>query len=120
MLVRKEFFENIGYLNEDLFLYWEDADFCMRAKDKGFGVFYNPETYVWHKVSISSGGSGSASNDYFLIRNRFYFALRYAGLRAKFAVLKDTIKLAINGREWQKKGAIDALIGRKGIGSWKK
>lgn len=120
LLIRKEVFEKIGLLDKELFLYWEDTDFCQRAIRSGFDVVYYPGTAVWHKVSSSAGGSGSTSNDYFLIRNRYYFANRYAGLRARFAVLRDTIKLAIVGREWQKKGAIDALLGKKGIGSWKK
>ncbi|EKD94554.1 MAG: hypothetical protein ACD_26C00034G0089 [uncultured bacterium] len=120
VLIRKEVFEKIGLLDRGLFLYWEDADFCQRALRNGFGIMYYPGTTVWHKVSSSAGGSGSISNDYFLIRNRLYFALRYAGLRARFAVLRDTVKLAINGREWQKIGARDALLGKKGIGSWAK
>ena len=120
MLVRSEVFKKIGYLDEDLFLYWEDADFSRRAIENGFKVYYCPKTFVSHKVSASAGGSGSVSNDYFLVRNRYYFALRYAKLRTKIAVIKDTIKLALTGREWQKIGARDALMGKKGIGSWKK
>lgn len=120
VLIRREVFEKIGLLDESLFLYWEDADFSLRAKANGFKIYYYPKTYVWHKVSISAGGSGSFSNDYFLTRNRYYFALRYANLRAKFAVIRDTVKLALVGREWQKKGATDALLGKKGTASWKK
>jgi GT2 family glycosyltransferase len=120
VIIRNKVLKKIGYLNDSLFLYWEDADFSQRAKRAGFRVVYFPKTSIWHKVSASTGGSGSPSNDYFLIRNRFYFALRYADLRAKFAVLRDTLRLAIRGREWQKKGAIDALLGIKGIGAWVK
>jgi GT2 family glycosyltransferase len=120
VIMRNKVFEKIGYLDDSFFLYWEDADFSQRAKRAGFRVVYFPKTSIWHKVSASTGGSGSPSNDYFLIRNRFYFALRYAGLRAKFAVLRDTLRLAIKGREWQRKGAIDALLGVKGMGAWAK
>lgn len=120
MLVKSEVFQKIGFFDNDLFLYWEDADFCMRARKSGYQIYFNPNTSAWHKVSASAGGSGSTSNDYYLIRNRYYFALRYAKLRTKFAVLRDTIKIAFAGREWQKKGAIDALLGRKEQGSWRK
>jgi hypothetical protein len=71
-------------------------------------------------VSASAGGSGGKSNDYFLIRNRLYFAMRYARLWTKFAVLRDTIKILFTGREWQRLGAFHALIGKKGAGPWKR
>jgi GT2 family glycosyltransferase len=120
MIIRSEVIRKVGHLDESLFLYWEDADFSQRLKKSGYKVMYFPGTYLWHKVSVSTGGSGSPSNDYFLIRNRFYFAMRYAGLRARFAVLRDTFRLLLVGRTWQKKGALDALSGVKGTGVWKK
>ena len=120
MLVRSDVFEKIGYFDKGLFLYWEDADLCMRTRLAGFDIYYNPMTSVWHKVSASAGGSGGKSNDYFLIRNRFYFAMRYATLRTKFAVLRDTVRLSFFGRDWQKLGAKDALMGKKGAGPWVK
>lgn len=120
VIIRSEVFKKIGYLDDSFFLYWEDADFSQRAKHVGYKVMYFPGTCIWHKVSASTGGSGSPSNDYFLIRNRFYFAMRYADFRARFAVLRDTIKLLFVGRTWQKKGAMDALISVKGMGAWAK
>jgi hypothetical protein len=44
--------------------------------------------------------------------------MRYAGLHAKAAVMKDTVRLIFVGRVWQKKGAFDALLGKTGMGSW--
>lgn len=120
MMIRREVFEKVGYLDEDFYLYWEDADLSQRVKKAGFKIYYNPITSVWHKVSASAGGSGSKSNDYFLIRNRYYFAMRYAKIRTKFAVLRDIIKLMFFGRDWQKLGAKDAIMGKKGAGPWVK
>lgn len=119
LIIKKEVFKKVGLLDPSFFLYWEDPDFSMKAKQKGFKTYYVPTTCMWHKVSASTGGSGSPTNDYFLTRNRFYFALRYARLRTKFAVLRDTIRLIFKGRKWQKWGAIDALLGRKGMGQWR-
>jgi len=119
VIIKKEVFERIGLLDDSFFLYWEDADFSERVKHAAFKVIYYPDTWMWHKVSASTGGSGSPTNDYFLIRNRFYYALRYAGLRTKFAVLRDTVKQLFTGRTWQKWGAFDALLGRKGMGQWR-
>ncbi len=120
VLIRKQVFEKIGLLDKGLFLYWEDTDFCQRAIRSGFGVYYLPTAYLWHKVSASAGGSGSKSNDYFLIRNRYFFAIRYAKFRTKVAVIRDTLRLLFVGYGWQKLGAFHALIGKKGAGPWVK
>lgn len=119
VIVRKEVFKKVGLMEDNLFLYWEDADFSVKARKAGFGVFYFPKTHLWHMVSSSTGGSGSPTNDYFITRNRYYFALNHASLRTKFAVFRDTLRLIFKGRLWQKWGAVDALLGRKGMGQWK-
>lgn len=119
VIIRRKVFESVGLLDDSFFLYWEDADFSIKAKRKGYKIYYYPKTCMWHKVSASTGGSGSPTNDYFLTRNRFTFAMRYAKLRTKFAVFRDTIRLIFIGRTWQKWGAIDALLGRHGMGQWK-
>ena len=119
-IIRSGIFEKVGFLDSSLFLYWEDADFSQRIKNAGYKVMYYPGTHLWHKVSASTGGSGSTTNDYFLTRNRFYFAMRYLASRTKFAVFRDTIKLVFTGRKWQRWGAIDALLGVKGMGAWRK
>lgn len=118
VIIRRKVFQKIGLLDASFFLYWEDADFSERAKRAGFKVVYYPKTCMWHKVSASTGGSGSPTNDYFLTRNRFYYSMRYSTFRTKFAVFRDTIKQIVIGRTWQKWGAIDALLGRKGMGKW--
>lgn len=118
MIIRSEIVKMIGFLDDSFFLYWEDADYSMRTKRAEFKVVYFPKTHVWHKVSISTGGSGGIANDYFLTRNRYYYSIKYSTIRTKIAVIKDTIKLAIFGRPWQKYGAIDALVGVKGMGKW--
>lgn len=120
VIVRRKVFEKVGLLDDSFFLYWEDADFSERVRRAGFRVMYFPETCMWHKVSASTGGSGSPTNDYFLTRNRFYYAMRYSPIRTKFAVLRDTIRLIFVGRTWQKWGAVDAILGRKGMGQWAK
>lgn len=119
LLVKREVFEKVGLLDPSFFLYWEDPDFSMKAKKHGFETYYVPDTCMWHKVSTSAGGPGSLTNDYFLTRNRLFFAFRYSKLRTKFAVLRDTVRLVFVGRKWQKWGAIDALLGRHGMGQWK-
>lgn len=55
MMVKREVFNQIGYLDERFFAYQEDADFCFRARQAGWQVFYMPESEVIHFGSL--GGS---------------------------------------------------------------
>jgi len=118
-LIRREVIKDIGYLDKKLFLYWEDADYSQRARKKGWKIIYTPKTHIWHKVSQASG-IGSDLNDYYLTRNRMVFGMRYARLRTKLALIRESFKLLVSGRKWQKIGTRDFYLGCFGKGSWGK
>jgi GT2 family glycosyltransferase len=48
MLIRPEVFIAIGGMDENYFLYFEETDFCFRAKQAGFATWYVPESRVMH------------------------------------------------------------------------
>ncbi len=54
MVVRREAIDQVGPLDERFFLYWEDADWCMRMHQKGWKVIYFAEPRVVHYVGGSS------------------------------------------------------------------
>lgn len=110
--------EKVGLLDSKYFAYLEDADISQRIKKEGYNVLFEPKAFMWHKVSQSSG-IGSELNDYFLTRNRMFFGMRYARLRAKLALLRESFKLLFFGRKWQRIGIRDFYLGRFGKGSWK-
>src|SRR5690606_9634447 len=41
--------ERIGLLEPRFFLFWEETDFCIRAKRAGFQVWTAPKAKIWHK-----------------------------------------------------------------------
>ena len=49
-----ERFRSIGLLDEGYFLYWEDADWCLRATLNGYRVMYDPRIVVVHHQGSSS------------------------------------------------------------------
>jgi N-acetylglucosaminyl-diphospho-decaprenol L-rhamnosyltransferase len=55
LMVRREVFESAGLLDEDYFLYFEEVDFCRRAKQAGWDSWYVPQSRVVHLVGQSSG-----------------------------------------------------------------
>ena len=48
MMIRRGVFEKIGLFDERYFLYFEDADFCLRAKKAGFKIAIEPKSVIVH------------------------------------------------------------------------
>jgi len=86
MLVRREVFERIGLLDENSFLYCEDADFCRRAARVGFRRILVLGSKIYHKVGRSAG-VGSALAQYHFTRSRVYFHGKHYSLPAHASFL---------------------------------
>lgn len=53
-LIKREVLERIGYMDEGYApIYYEDADFCLRARAAGFRIVYEPAATLLHKESVS-------------------------------------------------------------------
>ncbi len=119
MFVRRRVFEEVGLFDENYFLYFEDADFCRRVdmSNLRWGLYFVPSAFLWHK-NAGSSGSGSALHDYYLTRNRLLFGFRYAPNRTKLALFRESLRMLISGRPWQKRGVLDFYLGRFGKGSF--
>jgi biofilm PGA synthesis N-glycosyltransferase PgaC len=68
----------VGGWDEEYFLVFEDADWCVRACRAGWYHRYVPGPKAWHKVSASMGGEKAPLYLYFLFRNNLRFMRRYA------------------------------------------
>ncbi len=119
VMYKRKALKEVGLYDKRYFAYMEDADHAQRLKKAGWQVIYSPKGHLWHKVSQSSG-IGSELNDYFLTRNRMLFGLKHASLRAKQALVRESFRLLLNGRKWQKIGIRDFYLRKFGKGSWGK
>ncbi len=117
MMVKREVFEKIGFFNKKYFLYWEDVDFCQRAKKVGYLLFYDGKTKVWH-ANAGSSAVGGPLHDYYMSRNRLLFGLKYASWRIKLALIKQSFKILLKGTFWQKKAVLDFYTFNLGRGSY--
>lgn len=113
LFVKREVFEHIGLLDEKYFLYYEDSDFCFRARKAGFKVMYVPQAIVYHE-NAQSTGLGSPLQDYYITRNRMLFASKFLPFRTRFALLREGIKNI--GNSTRRKALMDFLSGRFGKG----
>lgn len=55
MLVRREVIDQIGWLDEEYFLYYEELDFCQRAVSDGWECWTVPQSRVIHLCGQSTG-----------------------------------------------------------------
>ncbi len=75
-IYRREFFERVGYFDEDFFAYLEDADISFRANLYGYRCLFISDAVVYH---IGSATTGSVYNDftvYYLGRNTILLILK--------------------------------------------
>lgn len=72
MLIRDKVVKDIGFLNDSYFAYFEDIEYCSRARKRGYSVVYIPGARIWHKSRGSASRTGSYAI-YLNTRNRFWF-----------------------------------------------
>jgi serine O-acetyltransferase len=93
MIVRWTVFDRIGVLDERYFLYFEETDFCRRARLAGWPCWYVPRSRVVHFVGQSTGVTNGVRlaqqrcPQYWLESRRRYFR-NHLGIIA--TVLADT------------------------------
>lgn len=55
LLIKRNVIDTVGMLREDFFIYYEDVDLCLRARNAGFKCIYVPSSSIWHKVGATTG-----------------------------------------------------------------
>lgn len=73
MALRRSAIDQIGPLDDNIFLYMDDVDLCQRARDAGWNIWYAADTTATHFMGASSRGStGKASPEALRAFNRWY------------------------------------------------
>ena len=73
MAVRRSALEEVGLLDEDIFVYMDDVDLCARVTAAGWHVWYAAETTAAHFMGASSTRvTGRASPEALRALNRWY------------------------------------------------
>ncbi|HQE92289.1 MAG TPA: glycosyltransferase family 2 protein [Anaerolineae bacterium] len=72
MLVRRSAVEQIGMLDENMWMYFEDNDWCLRFRQAGWKVYYDPQVEIIHLGGQSLQKNPSAQNTYYQSVVYFY------------------------------------------------
>lgn len=118
MLIHKSVFDKIGFLDENYFLYFEDADFCQRARKAGIPISFLTEIKIAHTVSASTKKLGSSMLLRYHYRNALYFNLKNGPLYIKLLVwpwswiviIKQLVKLTLKNNVEQSKSIMNGVI----------
>ena len=117
MMIRPAVFDAIGGLDENYFLYFEETDFCRRARRAGFATWYVPESRVMH-----IGGQSTAVKDesckrlpaYWFESRRRYFATSYGLTHAMAidaaAVIAHSLGIVKRALQLRRRGTIPHYV----------
>ena len=80
-LISPECLKKTGPLSEDYFLYFEESDYCQKAKRNGFSLAWATDSIIWHDIGSSTGseiakGAVPYFIDCLMIRNRIHYGLK--------------------------------------------
>lgn len=122
LLAKKTMIESVGFMDEAYFLYWEESDWCIRAKQKGWQIKYAPRSVVYHKISQSLGQK-SPIMTYYMARNTLVFLRKYfpymfpiAGLWwLRFFFFNNLFKRRMHHLRMALVGMLDFLKGELGM-----
>jgi GT2 family glycosyltransferase len=75
MMVRREVFEELGGFDENLRVAYNDVDFCLRLRNRGYLVVYVPHARLYHFESASRGTLHPPEDEGYM-RERWEIVLR--------------------------------------------
>ncbi len=84
LLVPLRVFREVGLLDDAFFVYYDDTDFCRRARQAGYRILFEPASVVEHRKGATLGGQESAFGCYYLARNRPYLVRKHEGRGLRF------------------------------------
>ncbi|WP_293351414.1 MULTISPECIES: glycosyltransferase [unclassified Microcoleus] len=79
VLFRRECLEDVGPIDEDFVMYFEDVEFSKRCQKRGWKMLYTPAAIAHHEYRGSS--KGSKLTEYFCNRNRFLYLAKHEPLQ---------------------------------------
>ncbi|MCC3426402.1 MAG: glycosyltransferase [Microcoleus sp. PH2017_01_SCD_O_A] len=79
VLFRRECLEDVGPIDEDFVMYFEDVEFSKRCQKRDWKMLYTPAAIAHHEYRGSS--KGSKLTEYFCNRNRFLYLAKHEPLQ---------------------------------------
>lgn len=124
-LAKRKFYEEVGLQDENLFMYSDEVDMGLRAKEKGFLMAATKEAIAWHMhINESSNDRRHPFSLYLIARNKVYLGRKHFGTNKALYIFNYFIYDSLKGfilntirwkpfllreYQWQLYGAIAGL-----------
>jgi GT2 family glycosyltransferase len=92
LLVRRSVFGALGGFDERFFVYYEDMDLAVRAREHGWSSVYLASAQAYHRGQGTTEGA-TARRTFYFSRSRILYARRHFGAFGAFAVTFATLVL---------------------------
>ena len=116
ILVPRQIIDKVGSLDEKIFMYGEEVEWCYRIKKAGFAIYFSPCTKIIH---IGRGSSGQISSSafvgeykgliYFYQKHKSKISLQIARILLKIGALKRIVIFRLLGRKELVKSYVEAF-----------
>ena len=97
LMMNRETVEKVGLLNSSFFIYFEDVEWCIRAKKAGYDLIYVPNAELWHIGSVTSKERGGTTFFiYYGYRNKLFILKKhYTGLISTAIYIETMLSLLV-------------------------
>lgn len=107
MLIKSEVVSKLKGFDRDYYTSHGEVDFCLRAKKKGYKIFYDPGVVVRHNVT--RGGTKTLERIYYLYRNKLLV------IRKNASLLQKVTSIPLYTIFWIPKMIMDSILFHRGI-----
>ncbi len=101
VLIRQDVLDQIGLFDETFFLYFEETDLFLRARQAGYGSVYVRDSHVMHIGSVSTGMKEWARVPDYWYDSRLHYFVKNHG--AGYAALATAVHLLGGALYWQRR-----------------
>ena len=127
ILVRRDVVEQVGALDDRFFYYWEETEWCVRARRNRWQIWQVPQAKIWHK-GVQRNYSPGPNVTYYAARNKLMMMKKHHApfsvwLYTSFQTIRTLVSWTIRPK-WREmrdhrkalwQGTVDFLFKRYGI-----
>lgn len=127
LLVRRSLVEQVGLLDERFYYYWEETEWCVRARKARWRIVHAPDATLWHK-GVRRDYVPSANITYYNTRNKLLLMSTHQAPVGVWIVawwqiartllawtLRPRWRPLAEHRQAMRQGIVDFLLGHWGV-----